>query len=673
MINPTTTDSTLLYALSEGDLPVLASPFKGIYKEFYAWLQEAARKHPRQFREVTRARIASDLMSSRSQKEFFDKIDQLKNQESICGHSAFAIKTKFVDLIVTSLFNSIFSQTIWFQRVDQLTKEGVIYDSTARKIKEKFTQSMETSIYISSNQAKQARANIDGLPLPQHNQPRPLKKPILPPNPFVEILKRYDPLGETPSNGIQETLKVSVEPVPNPLPPVEQRRLSFKELIEKSEMFALRFSSGMPTKNNLIKNFATNDDLKAEVVEHAMATRPVLPRRVWDFIPKFLDYKSKKGTSIEQALYKKMKRHEFVDRLICNRPLVFWKLDDEYLLRDGKTSESDNDLFRRVGTEEEDATICLQDYQSYSEMRFAAFLSVFVPTHFINSGARNNGGQMDVPGKFEPKGIFVAMVGARFERFKESLMESAHMLVTEEQNTVENGYGLSADPNDPKTIELRLWAEMYGSCLGTIHAFPDYQQVCMEIENQTSSIPRYLYVRDGMYLDCFVYQIRLRLILEPFLLESNRRAVQEDRLAYLHIVGLGLGVWKIHSDQEKIMLQVYAELVQQHSLPNISDLDFSWFNAFSCGGANNGDVLKDCEGHEIKIHFSTRNPADLVTNNKLLISQYAWDSNSYPGNEYWKNRLTASGDPAAACCSMIPELQNPEINPFLRAKSLVIQ
>jgi hypothetical protein len=419
-----------------------------------------------------------------------------------------------------------------------------------------------------------------------------------------------------------------------------------------------------PTQDNLIKNFATTQQLQDEVVEHAKGTRPIMPSRVWSFIPKMLEYKKKHGSYVEKGIYDEMTPTQFANRMLQKRPLMFCGANDSYLLRDGEMFG--NNGFESIGTDEEE-DLRLKDYQSYFEMSLAAFISLFVPTHFINNGSRNNSGIAAAQGTYEPKGIYVGMVGARFER--PGYMEWAHMVITPDQNTAENGYGRDADPANPKTIELRLWAELYQSKLGKQYAFPDYEEASQD------DTGRYLPIGKGRYLDTYVYRERMQLVIESYLLESNERAKQQGKQAYLHIVGLGLGVWMLHPAQTDLLVDIYANLLRKHKLDHISDIDFSWFKGSQkCGEASDQEIF-DNRGHPIKIHFSQRNPADKLTDEdegKLLIAQYAWDSNAYPGNEYWAGALTASGDPAAACCSTIPELQNPEINPNVRAESLII-
>ena len=45
----------------------------------------------------------------------------------------------------------------------------------------------------------------------------------------------------------------------------------------------------------------------------------------------------------------------------------------------------------------------------------------------------------------------------------------------------------------------------------------------------------------------------------------------------------------------------------------------------------------------------------------LVVAGYAWDGNSYPGNEYWKDS-TGSFDSQSILCSCLGQFQNPEVN-----------
>ena len=170
----------------------------------------------------------------------------------------------------------------------------------------------------------------------------------------------------------------------------------------------------------------------------------------------------------------------------------------------------------------------------------------------------------------------------------------------------------------------------------------------------------------------------MKLVLKPFLMDANERAMREGKKAYCHLVGLGLGVWQVLPNQPALLVETCMYLLVELALPYISDVDFSYFPISlklpNLPHIQDGVVLK-YGTNDIKVHFSKRNPADKLAGihqDKLLVATYAWDGNSYPGNEYWKGMLWASGDPAAACCSTIAELQNPLINPSVSSATLFV-
>jgi hypothetical protein len=65
--------------------------------------------------------------------------------------------------------------------------------------------------------------------------------------------------------------------------------------------------------------------------------------------------------------------------------------------------------------------------------------------------------------------------------------------------------------------------------------------------------------------------------IETFLIEANHRGLQSGQQVYVHVVGLGLGVWMFDPKiQSELYLQAFQNVLDQIDLSQISDVDFSW-------------------------------------------------------------------------------------------------
>ena len=97
---------------------------------------------------------------------------------------------------------------------------------------------------------------------------------------------------------------------------------------------------------------------------------------------------------------------------------------------------------------------------------------------------------------------------------------------------------------------------------------------------------------------------------------------------------------------------------EKKSISYIKEVEFIWIPRVS----NLTDEF--LPGTDVKITFSEQDPFSRKKGDHdyLKVAMFAWDGNSFPGNEYWKGLLKASGDPAAASCTQIPQLQNAYIN-----------
>ena len=87
------------------------------------------------------------------------------------------------------------------------------------------------------------------------------------------------------------------------------------------------------------------------------------------------------------------------------------------------------------------------------------------------------------------------------------------------------------------------WAAFYG-----VPYFPLFEEAKAYKEAQPDS---FIKLSRERLLNVELYKRRMRLVIEPFLLDANKRAYEAKRRAYVHAVGLGLGVWMVHHKQAR--------------------------------------------------------------------------------------------------------------------------
>ncbi|KAI0848033.1 hypothetical protein F5Y00DRAFT_270464 [Daldinia vernicosa] len=383
-----------------------------------------------------------------------------------------------------------------------------------------------------------------------------------------------------------------------------------------------------PTSANRVINFPPD-----VIRQDALDTRVVVHDRFPELVERFLAHKREHGSSIEKQLYgPNWTWPQQVMRLIEKRPLSFVGPNDSTLLRTGQSFQMGTRFWDSIGAEGTPYEP-LQEYLTYDEIMLGSLIAVSSPSYFINDGARHNNARPQEAGTFEPRGIIIGLVGPRFER----LMHMDANIVLD---------GVVKKQQHPQLT--RIFLDFLG--LGERS----------ELLRKTFSVR--------------AYTQRIRINADILLLEANERARAVGRNAYVYVVGLGLGAWLYDPLQPELFITAFQESLMTlgPKLTNIGTLDFAWIPV---SRTIQEQIAGITLGLGITVRFSKRNPAEKLEDNKanqLLVVSYAWDGNSFPGNEYWEGDLNGSGDPAAACMSTIAELHNPLVNPNFTRRIFVV-
>lgn len=217
--------------------------------------------------------------------------------------------------------------------------------------------------------------------------------------------------------------------------------------------------------------------------------------------------------------------------------------------------------------------------------------------------------------KIEQEALIVGLIGARLN--KNSLMEFQDIIISPNQNTAINGYGLELDTieksdgraSNEKALSYRnVWKKFYEE---KDHLYEEVERDGKRFGSIAGKEKKYI-------IDNVIMKKRYSISFDTLLLESEARAKAAGKMAYIHVVGIGLGVWKVAEHQDKVFLETFNQRLK-HLLPklnNIGVVHFSWFVLKQWQDLKNG-VKIPSETHPlggIMVYISKRNPGDKLVN-----------------------------------------------------------
>ncbi|XP_070495990.1 uncharacterized protein [Chironomus tepperi] len=344
------------------------------------------------------------------------------------------------------------------------------------------------------------------------------------------------------------------------------------------------------------------------------------------------------------------------------RPVVFYGPSDRFLLRrDGnKMLEGKNDFSNVAKNLDKvtDSSPYLREYISYDENLLSSLIGMSTPTFYFSIGGK---GKTSLP--YIDEGILCGLVGARNSK----------------PNFMEHRFTLPRSKSfDTKVFKSdKFWIEK---------VYPDaFPEKIIPTAQDIQAKPE---IYDKIYINGVneVYlEKRLMLSVLPYIQEAMSRGLEKDKNVFCSVPPIGAGVWAkcingaiIHRLIVKGVLKFLDSYDDYQKLNHLKALalpveDPKIYSEFAKSGnikvihVINEDIIisfKEPADHKLKIINRPRYVAELLPDefkDCISIAGYAWDGNSYPGNEYWVG-LMGSFDPQAINCSLLGQFQNPEVN-----------